>query len=296
MIGRRQWMGGAAMALGGWSAGVAPVRAAGGFAGLPAAFAQIEAERGGRLGVAVLDTGSGRRGGHREAERFPMASTFKASLAGAILARADAGRVRMDQRVHIRREDLVSWSPVTERRLGGEGMTLVELCEATVTLSDNTAANLLLDVLGGPSALTAFFRRLGDEVSRLDRTEPALNEARPGDPRDTTTPAAMLGSLHAMTLGSALSSTSRAQLVAWLRANKTGDKRLRAGLPVGWQAGEKTGSGQRNSSNDIGLLWPPGGRPPLVVTVYLTEGVADSAVRDAAIADVAAAIVAAMAA
>jgi beta-lactamase class A len=297
MIGRRRWLGGgAAVALGGWRAGATPARAADGFAALPAAFARIEAERGGRLGVAVLDTGSLRQVGHRQTERFPMASTFKAPLAGAVLARADSGQESMDRRIRFTREDLVVWSPATGKRVGGEGMTLAELCEATVTLSDNTAANLLLGALGGPAALTAFFRSLGDEVSRLDRTEPALNEARPDDPRDTTSPAAMLGSLRALTLGTALSPSSKAQLMAWLRANRTGDKRLRAGLPAGWQAGEKTGSGEHNSSNDVGLLWPPGGRPPMVVTAYLTQGPADGAVRDAALAEVAAAIATAMAA
>lgn len=292
MIGRREWMGGAAVALAGWGTGVARARAAGDFAGLPAAFARIEAARGGRLGVAVLDTGSGRRAGRREDERFPMTSTFKLLAAGAVLARADAGQDSMERRVHFTKEDLVTYSPVTETR-AGEGMTLAELCEATLTTSDNTAGNLLLDALGGPAGLTAWVRGLGDDVTRLDRKETALNEARPGDPRDTTSPAAMLADLHALTLGPALSAPARERLTAWLRANKTGDKRLRAGLPRGWQAGEKTGAGENGTNNDVGLLWPPDGAAPVLVAAYLTEGPADGARRDAALADVGAAVAAA---
>jgi beta-lactamase class A len=171
-------------------------------------------------------------------------------------------------------------------------MTVGQLCEATMTLSDNTAANLLLRGLGGPAGLTAWLRGIGDDVTRLDRWETALNEARPGDPRDTTTPAAMLATMQRLTLGDVLLPTSRAQLLAWLRANRTGDARLRAGLPPGWQAGERTGTGPNGTSNDVGLVWPPGGAP-LLVAAYLTEGAADIATRDAALADVGAAVAAA---
>ena len=296
MIGRRRWMGGgaAAVALGGWGMGIARAAPEDGFAGLPRAFARIEAARGGRLGVAVLDTGSGRRAGYRQEERFPMCSTFKALLAGAVLARVDAGLDRLERRIRFTRADLVAWSPVTEAQAGSsDGMTLAALCEATMTTSDNTAANLLLGVVGGPAGLTAYLRRLGDGVTRLDRYETALNEARPGDPRDTTSPVAMLASLHALTLGTALSAASRELLLAWLRANRTGDRRLRARLPRGWQVGDKTGTGANGTSNDIGLLWPPDGGAPLVVAAYLTGGPADGAVRDAALADVGAAVAAA---
>jgi beta-lactamase class A len=286
-------MGGAVMALGGWNAGGARAAPEDGFVGLPDAFARIEAARGGRLGVAVLDTGSGRRSGHRQDERFPMCSTFKALLTAAVLARVDAGQDTLERRIRFTREDLVSWSPVTETQTGGAGMTLAALCEATMTISDNTAANLLLGVVGGPAGLTFYLRGLGDGVTRLDRYETAMSEARPGDLRDTTSPAAMLASLHALTLGTALSTTSREQLLAWLRENKTGDRRLRARLPSGWQAGEKTGTGGYGTSNDVGLLWPSDGAAPVLVSAYLTEGPADSAVRDAALADIGAAVAAA---
>jgi len=286
-INRRALLGAAAVPLlGGWQA------RAGGFATLPAALARIERERGGRLGVAVLDAGSGARAAHRGDERFPMTSTFKLPLAAAVLARADAGLDRMDRVVTYPREDLVTYSPATAPRAGdGGGMTLAALCEATVTLSDNTAGNLLLRALGGPGGLTAFFRTLGDGVSRLDRWETALNEGTPGDPRDTTSPDAMLGTLRALALGDALRPASRAQLLDWLRRNTTGDHRLRAGLPPGWSAGEKTGTGGHHTSNDVGLLWPPGDAPPILVAAYLTEGPADPAAREATLAAVAAAVV-----
>ncbi|HWX48859.1 MAG TPA: class A beta-lactamase [Roseomonas sp.] len=295
MIGRRQWMGGAAAVLGGWGMGAARARAAEGFSALPASFARIEAARGGRLGVAVLDTGSGRQAGHRQDERFPLCSTFKLLAAGAVLARVDAGQNRLDQRIRFSKQDLVPYSPATEKAAGGPGMTLAAICEAAVTLSDNTAGNLMLDILGGPAGLTAYLRSIGDTVSRLDRTEPTLNEARPGDPRDTTSPAAMLADLHALTLGEALSAASREQLVQWLRACRTGGARLRARLPQGWQVGDKTGTGSERTSNDVGLLWPPGGGAPVLVAAYLTQGSADGAQRDAALADVGAAVAAAMA-
>jgi beta-lactamase class A len=221
-----------------------------------------------------------------------LTSTFKLLAAGAVLAQVDAGRMRLDDRIRYGREELVTYSPVTERHAGANGMTVGQLCEATMTLSDNTAANLLVRGLGGPEGLTAWLRGIGDHVTRLDRWETALNEARPGDPRDTTTPAAMLATMQRLTLGNVLSPGSRAQLVAWLRANRTGDTRLRARLPTGWQAGERTGTGPNGTSNDVGLLWPPDGSP-LLVAAYLTEGAADMATRDAALADVGAAVAAA---
>lgn len=288
MIKRRQWITGAAASACWMQA--SRVQAAGEFDGLAAAFARIEAERGGRLGVALLDTSTGRRAGYRQNEHFPIGSTFKLLAAAAVLARADAGLDSMDRRIHYTRADLVTYSPETEKHAGGDGMTLAALCEAAITLSDNTAGNLLLNALGGPQGFTSYLRSLGDDVTRLDRMETALNEARPGDPRDTTSPAAMLGDLQAMTVGSALSAPAKVALQGWLRQNKTGDARLRAGLPSGWQAGEKTGSSGNGTSNDVGLLWPPNGSAAVLVAAYLTQGAADGKVRDAALADVAASI------
>ncbi|MXP64065.1 class A beta-lactamase [Roseomonas sp. M0104] len=293
MIGRRGWMGGAAaVALGGRAMRAG---AAEGFAELARTFARIEAAHGGRLGVAVLDTGSGRQAGHRQDERFPMCSTFKLLAAGAVLARADAGQERLDRRVRYGKEELVTYSPVTEKHAGSEGMTMAELCEAAITLSDNGAGNLMLDSLGGPAGLTRWLRGLGDGVSRLDRRETELNEARPGDPRDTTTPAAMLADIRALTLGEALSGAARAQLRAWLRGCRTGNATLRARLPQGWVVEDKTGSGANGTRNDAGLLCPPGGAPPVLVAAYLTGSPADGAARDAVLAEVGAAVAAAVA-
>jgi beta-lactamase class A len=287
MIDRRHWMMGAAAGL---ASGMTRRAAAEPFDTLPARLARIEAEFGGRLGVAVLDTATSRLAGHRQAERFPMCSTFKAPLTAAVLARVDAGEERLDRRIRVTRADIITWSPVTEKRIGGEGMTIAELCDATMTLSDNTAANLLLASVGGPAGYTAWLRRTGDDVTRLDRTEPTLNEALPNDPRDTTTPAAMAATLRRLALGEILSTTSRARFVTWLRGNRTGDARLRAGLASGWQVGDRTGTGARNTSNVIGVMWPPAGRAPLVVTAFLTEGAREGARRDAALAAVGAAV------
>ncbi len=293
MVTRRQWLGGTAT-LACWMQARQAV-AANGFADLPAVFARIEAQRGGRLGVAVLDTGTNRRTGHRQDERFPLGSTFKLLAAGAVLARADAGQDRMDRRIYYAREDLVTYSPETEKHAGSDGMTLAALCEAAITLSDNTAGNLLLGVLGGPQGLTDYLHGLGDTMTRLDRTEPTLNEARPGDPRDTTSPASMLADMQALTVGNALTEAARTTLQEWLRHNRTGDARLRARLPGLWAAGEKTGTSENGTSNDVGLLWPPNGGAPVLVAAYLTEGPPDGTIRDAALADVGAAIAAAWA-
>jgi beta-lactamase class A len=299
--GRRGVMGGFALALAG--CGAAPALAATGaadkpandklaarLAALPRAFAKIEAARGGRLGVAVLNSGTGQQAGHRLAERFPMGSTYKLLAAAGVLARVDAGQDRLDRRIRFTRQQVVTYSPLTESQVGGEGMTLAALCEAAIVISDNTAGNLLLEPLGGPAGMTAWLRSLGDRTTRLDRIEPALNEAAPGDPRDTTSPAAMLASLRALALGPALSANGQAQLQSWLRANKTGDARLRARLPTGWQAGEKTGTSSHGTTNDVGLLWPPDGAAPLLVAAFLTESTAEGPVREAALADVGQAI------
>ena len=247
---------------------------------------EIEASTGGRLGVAVLDTATGELAGQRLDERFPMCSTFKCLAAAVVLARVDAGQERLDRRIVVARGDLLSWAPVTREHVGGAGMTVADLCEAAITVSDNTAANLLLAATGGPDSVTALARRLGDEVTRLDRTEPTLNEAVPGDPRDTSSPRAMARTLRRLMLGDALSEAGRAQLVAWMAANTTGGHRLRAGVPFDWRVADKTGTGDLGSTNDVGVLWPPH-RAPLVVVSYLTDCKAPAPAREAALADVA---------
>ena len=286
MTTRRDFVAGAG-AVAGWGlAGAGIARAAG---GLPDTFtadmARLELENGGRLGVAVQDTGSGARAGHRDGERFPMCSTFKLLAAAAVLKRVDGGNERLDRRIVFTASDIVVNSPITKERVGGNGVTLAELCEAAMTVSDNTAGNLILASLGGPQAITDYARSLGDTVTRLDRIEPDLNEAVPGDPRDTTTPQAMLGNVRKLVIGNALSTASKEQLTKWLLGNKTGDTRLRAGLPGGWRVGDKTGSGERGTTNDVGVVWPPD-RAPIVVTIYYTETTAAAEKRNAVLAAV----------
>ena len=251
---------------------------------------RLEALSGGRLGVALLDGRSDVPRGWRGNERFPMCSTFKALASAALLHRVDAGQEKLDRRVTYTKADLVPYSPTTEKHVGS-GLTLAEICEAAITLSDNTAGNLLLANIGGPAGLTAFARSLDDNVTRLDRTEPMLNEALPGDPRDTTSPSAMAAMLSKLVLGTALSPTSRAQLAAWMVATRTGDDRLRAGLPKAWRVGDKTGTGERGTANDIAVTWPTD-RAPMVMTVYLTGASGTAATKNAVIADVARAVMA----
>jgi beta-lactamase class A len=245
----------------------------------------LERRHGGRLGVSILDTASGKRTGHRADERFPMCSTFKFLAAAQVLARVDRGEEKLERRIIFAKKDLVTYSPVTEKHLGAPGMSVAELCHAAITLSDNTAGNLLLDSFGGPAGLTAFARSLGDTVTRLDRRETELNEAIPGDPRDTTTPAAMLDDMRTLLLGDVLSPASRMQLADWLRATTTGGSRLRAGLPKDWRVGDKTGTSDNGVSNDIAIVWPPG-RAPLLVTAYYAESTAPQETRNAVIAEV----------
>lgn len=278
LIDRRLFVGGA-LAVGAMSARTARAHDA------AEALADLEKSLGARLGVAMRDTGGGARIEYRADERFPLASTFKFLAAGAVLAKVDSGRDGLDRRVRYGKSDLVTYSPETEKHTG-EGMTLAGLCEAAITLSDNTAGNLMLAAIGGPVGLTGFVRSLGDGVTRLDRIETELNEARPGDPRDTTSPAAMLGDLEKLLLGDALSAASRERLMGWLIANRTGDARLRAGLPKDWRVGDKTGSGGHGAANDIAIAWPPG-RKPVLIAAYLAECDRNPEQRSEALAEVA---------
>ena len=247
-------------------------------------IATLEAAARCRLGVYIIDTATGREYGHRPDERFMMLSSFKLLASALVLARAEQGQESLQRRIRYTHEDLVTWSPVTEKHVGGEGLTLAQLCEATITTSDNTAANLILASYGGPAAVTAFARQLGDTVTRLDRTEPELNRPSGAAPLDTTTPRAMTRTLQTLLIGNALAASSRHTLLQWLKANTTGGKRLRAGVPADWSIGEKTGT-NRTDANDIGIAWPPG-RAPLLVSAYLAESTAPAAARDAALAGV----------
>ncbi|MFK3703810.1 PLA/ORN/TER family class A beta-lactamase [Klebsiella sp. NPDC088457] len=231
---------------------------------------EAESQLQARVGYAELDLSSGRLlTGYRSAERFPMMSTFKVLLCGAVLSRVDAGEEKLDRRIDYRQQDLVEYSPVTEKHLS-DGLTVVELCAAAITLSDNTAANLLLATLGGPQGLTAFLRRSGDRTSRLDRWETALNEALPGDARDTTTPEAMAQTLRQLLTGNVLSAASQRQLQRWMVDDKVAGPLLRSALPAGWFIADKTGAGNRGSRGIVAALGPDG-KASRIVVIYLTE-------------------------
>ncbi len=248
-------------------------------------FKAIEKGIGGRLGVAALNTGTGLSLGYRSAELFPMCSTFKFLLAACILRRVESGSEQMDRTISFTGKDLLGYAPVTRSHLHQGAITVYELCAAAVEVSDNTAANLLLAQIGGPIGLTKFIRSLGDQVTRLDRTEPELNSAVPGDPRDTTSPDAMLGSMGKLLNGNALTASSRTQLTVWLEQSTTGTQRLRAGVPADWRGGDKTGTGEHGAMGDIGIFGPPG-QKPILSAAYQMEGQASTDQREQAIAAV----------
>lgn len=237
------------------------------------------------MGVFALDTDSGDTLAHRADERFAMCSTFKWALAAAVLEAVDRGAESLSEPVAYTEADLLDYAPVARAHVAEGQLTVEALCEAAVTLSDNTAANLLLARVGGPAGLTAFLRAQGDGQTRLDRDEPTLNTNLEDDPRDTTTPRAMATTLRTLALGSALKSASRERLVGWLRGCQTCDQRLWAGLPEGWTAGTKTGTCQRGGCNDVGLIWPAGGEP-IVVAAYLSDSDASLAELSEALATV----------
>lgn len=232
-------------------------------------LAALEQGAGGRLGVAAWRHGSAQRVAYRADERFPLASTFKAMLAAAVLARSVSQPGLLEQRVRYEKKELVSYSPITEKHLA-EGMSVADLCAATLQYSDNSAANFLMRLLGGPQAVTAFARSIGNTLFQLERWETELNSAIPGEVRDTASPASMAHSLQQLLLEHSLPAVQRQQLDAWMRGNTTGDKRIRAGVPAGWQVADKTGSGAYGSVNDIGVAYPASGAP-LVIAVYYTR-------------------------
>lgn len=253
-----------------------------------AKLAELERKFPGRICVSILDMASGERIDHRANERVLMCSTFKALAAACVLSRVDKKEEALDRRVRFSREELVSYSPGTEPYVGERGMTIAEICDAAVTLSDNTAGNLLLASFGEPVGLTAFFRSLGDEVSRMDRIEPGLNyHDSPGDVRDTTTAAVMLENMRKLLFTEVLSPRSRSQLAAWLIANRTGDTRLRAGFPQTWLVGDKTGTNgdKDGNANDIAVAWPPE-RAPIIVTAYCEIPAISGDQRNAVIAEI----------
>jgi beta-lactamase class A len=249
-------------------------------------IAGIEGRVSGRIGVAALDTGGGKRVEYRANERFPMCSTFKFLAAAAVLKRVDEQKDKLDRFVSYGAADILEYAPVTKAHLADGGMSLGALCAAAIEQSDNTAGNLLLDAIDGPGGVTNFARAIGDKATRLDRKEPELNSAIPGDERDTTTPAALLADVRQLLVGDTLSSSSRQQLEAWLQGNETGEAMIRAGVSKTWIVGDKTGRGANGATNDIAILRPPD-RAPIVLAIYSVGSSAPAPDRAAAIAEVA---------
>jgi beta-lactamase class A len=249
-------------------------------------IAAIEKRIGGRIGVATLDTSNGKRLDYRADERFPMCSTFKFLAAAAVLKRADEKQEKLERSVPYGAKDILEYAPVTKEHLKDGGMTLGALCAAAIEQSDNTAANLLLDAIGGPAGLTNFARNLGDQITRLDRKEPDLNSAISGDDRDTTTPAAMCLDLLRLLVTAVLSESSRRKLEDWLLHNDTGRLMIRAGVPKTWSVGDKTGRCANGATNDIAIIRPPD-RAPIMLAIYSVGSTASANDREAAIAEAA---------
>lgn len=239
-------------------------------------FTDLQTSVGGLVGVGAIDTGSGKFVGHWPDMRFAMCSTFKWLLAAQCLSLSEKGELKLAEPLKLTDADVLEYAPAAKAALPKGAMTVVECCQAMVEISDNTAANLVLARIGGPAALTAFCRAIGDDKTRLDRTEPSLNTNFAGDQRDTTTPRAMAETLKTLLTGNVLSLPSRDTLIGWMVASKTGLSRLRAGLPKDWKAGDKTGTGAGGAINDVAIAWPPG-RPPIVIAAYLSGSPADAA-------------------
>lgn len=243
----------------------------------------LELEGVGRLGVCVLDTGTGEVSGNRLDESFALCSTFKLALVAACLRAADAGRLDLEEVLPYGPDDLLEWAPVTGPNVGRGGLPVRTLMQAAQEMSDGGAANLLVRRMGGPAAVTARFREMGDNVTRLDRYEPDLGLVLSGDLRDTTSPRAMAELVARITTGSILTPASRTQLLEWMVATNTGARRLRAGLPSEWRSGNKTGTGRApgttNKCNDIAITFPPG-KPPVIIAVYYDSGVYSGQIED----------------
>ncbi|MFN2623854.1 MAG: class A beta-lactamase [Chthoniobacterales bacterium] len=252
----------------------------------PADLAKLEARANAQIGVAAFDLSSKRRVEYKAQERFLMCSTFKVLAVAAVLKRVDEKKDKLDRFVRYGEAQLLEYAPVTRAHVKEGGMTLEALCAAAISLSDNTAANLLLETIGGPKGLTEFARGLGDEFTRLDRMEPELNNAVPGEDRDTTTPSAMCKDLQRVFTSDLLSRESRTRLEGWMVANETGSKMIRASVPPDWRIGDKTGRSGKGASNDIAILRPPIGGP-FFLAIYVNAPSESSEARDTLIAEAA---------
>jgi beta-lactamase class A len=255
--------------------------------GNDAPFVDLEKQHAGsRIGVSAIDLSTNRRVDYRADERFLMCSTFKVLAVAAVLKRVDEKKENLDRFLPYGEAQLLEYAPVTRAHVKEGGMTLDALCAAAINQSDNTAANLLLETIGGPKGLTEFARSLGDKFTRLDRMEPMLNMASAGDERDTTTPSAMANDLQKLLASDVLSAESRARLEGWMVANETGAKMIRASVPAGWKVGDKTGRSGNGASNDIAILRPESGGP-FFLAIYVDAPGKSSEARDEVVAGIA---------
>ena len=245
---------------------------------------RIERQLDARVGFAAYDLETEQRWEYNADQLFAMSSTFKTLACAVLLQRVDEGSEQLERRVEVSASDIVTYSPVTEAYADNGEISLFELCEATMTTSDNTAANLILQAIGGPQAVTAFVRELGDSVTRLDRWETELNEAAPHDERDTSTPNAMVSNLEKLVVGNALSPQSKNQLREWLVNNEVADGLFRSQMPDEWVIGDRTGAGGFGSRSITAVIWPPG-RESTIVAFYITETDASFEERNSAIAE-----------
>jgi beta-lactamase class A len=251
-----------------------------------AKFSELEKQTGRRIGIAAVDVVKNKRIEYRADERFTMCSTFKVLAVAAALKRVDENKEKLDRFVRYGEAQLLSYAPVTRAHVQEGGMTLEALCAAAVEQSDNTAANLVLEAIGGPEKVTELARRLGDKFTRLDHTEPELNLARPGRDDDTTTPASMCADLQRLLTSDFLTSASRTRLETWMQQNQTGLKMIRASIPSDWKAGDKTGRSGDGATNDIAVLRPPAGGP-IFIAIYTVDPAESQEARDQLVADVA---------
>ncbi len=249
-------------------------------------IARVEGRIGGRMGVYAAAFGESSAVEYRADERFALCSTFKWVLVAQVLAHVDRGALRLDQRLPLAQADLLEYAPVTRAHVAEGSMTIEALSRAAIVQSDNTAGNLLLKLVGGPGGFTDFVRSLGDSTTRLDRFEPALNSNEQGDARDTTSPRAMVGLLHALLFGDALTAASGARLLGWMDACETGKARIRAAFPPSWVVGDKTGTGEHGACNDVAIARPPR-RASILMAIYTSGGPAPLADKEAAIAEAA---------
>lgn len=249
----------------------------------------LESRLDARIGIMIQDSASDWTWGHREHERFLMASVFKSILCGYVLHSADAGTLLLDEPLTVDEADILDCAPVAEKHLGGT-LSIGELCFATVDMSDNTAANLLIDRVGGPRAVTAFLRSIGDEVTRLDRMEPELNLFVPGDPRDTTSPAAMATTWQALLLDNVLTPASRGQLAEWMRHGGVTGTLIKTSAPPDWIIMDKSGGGRDFTCNLVAMVVPPD-RAPFTVAIFLSDTPEDWSTRNDAVAEISAAVV-----